>query len=235
MTTSRFTNGVTNNTKENILGQLKELDPTINHTYFNDFDTYVAGDWTITTVEAGAGSATEALSDADGGVLLITNDDADDDSDFFNKVGESFKFEAGKKLYFKARLKVSDATQSDFIIGLQITDTTPLDVTDGVFFQKDDGDNNLDFHVEKDNTATTASAIATIADDTYITVGFYYNGTDAVYYYAGTDTKNPTLLGKSATTNLPDDEELTISFGIQNGEAVAKTMSIDYIFVSKER
>jgi hypothetical protein len=42
-------------------------------------------------------------------------------------------------------------------------------------------------------------------------------------------------LGKLATTNLCDDEELTISFGIQNGEAVAKTMSIDYIFVSKER
>jgi len=235
MTTSRFTNGVTNNTKENILGQLKELDPTINHTYFNDFDTYVAGDWTITTTEAGAGSATEALTDADGGVLLITNDDADNDADFFNKVGESFKFESGKKLYFKSRFKVSDATQSDFVIGLQITDTTPLDVTDGVFFQKDDGDASLDFHVEKDDTATSASAIATIVDDTYITVGFYYNGVDAVYYYAGTDSKNPTLLGKSVTTNLPDDEELTISFGIQNGEAAAKTMSIDYIFTSKER
>jgi len=235
MTTSRFTNGVTNNTKENILGQLKELDPTINHTYFNDFDTYAAGDWTITTTEAGAGSATEALTNVDGGVLLVTNDDADNDADFFNKVGESFLMVAGKKAYFKARFAVSDAIQSDFVIGLQITDTTPLAVSDGIYFQKDDGDASLDFHVTKDSSSTSASAIATVVDDTYITVGFYYDGVDSVYYYAGTDSKNPTLLGKSAVTNLPDDEELTISFGIQNGEAAAKTMSIDYIFVSKER
>lgn len=235
MATSRFTNGITNNTKENILGQLIDTDPTKLHTYFNDFDTYVAGDWTITTTEAGAGNASEALTDADGGVLLITNDDADNDADFFNKVGESFKFESGKKLYFKARFKVSDATQSDFVIGLQITDTTPLDVTDGVFFQKDDGDANLDFHVEKDNTASSASAIATVADDTYITVGFYYNGDDEVVYAASASSTNPTVLGKLATTNLPDDEELTISFGIQNGEAAAKTMSIDYIYAAKER
>lgn len=234
-TPTRFTNGVTNNTKENILGQLSQLDPTTLHTYFNDFDTYTAADWTITTTEAGSGSATEALTDADGGVLLITNDDADNDADFFNKVGESFLFELGKKLFFKAKFKVSDATQSDFVIGLQITDTTPLDVTDGVFFQKDDGDANLDFHVEKDNTATSASAIATIADNTYITVAFYYNGVDKVYYAASSSSTNPSILGSLATTNLPEDEALTISFGLQNGEAAAKTMSIDYIFAAKER
>lgn len=235
MTTSRFTNGVTNNTKENILGQLKELDPTLLHTYFDDFDTYTANDWTITTTEDGAGSATEALTNVDGGVLLITNDDADDDADFFNKVGESFLMESGKKAFFKARFAVSDATQSDFVIGLQITDTTPLDVTDGIFFQKDDGDTNLDFHVEKDDTATSATAIATVADDTYITVAFYYNGDDKVFYAASTSSTNPAVLGSLATTNLPDDEELTISFGIQNGEAAAKTMSIDYILAAKER
>ena len=231
MGTTNFPNGATNNTAQNSLGQMILQDPTKAHTYFNDFDTYLAGEWTATDV----GAATQALTDEDGGVLLITNDDADNDADFFNKVGESFLMESGKKAYFKARFAVSDATQSDFVIGLQITDTTPLAVSDGIYFQKDDGDASLDFHVTKDSSSTSASAIATIVDDTYITVAFYYNGVDAIYYYAGTDSKNPTLLGKSAVTNLPDDEELTVSFGIQNGEAVAKTMSIDYIFVSKER
>lgn len=229
-TTTRFTNGVTNVGKTVTTGMLGQPDPTKFHTYFNDFDTYTAGDWTITTTELGLGAATEALTDADGGVLLITNDDADNDADFFQKVGESFKFASGKKLWFKARFKVSDATQSDFVIGLQITDTTPLDVTDGVFFQKDDGDANLDFHVEKDSTATSATAIHTVVNDTYLTVGFYYNGSDEVQYFVD-DVK----IGTSATTNLPDDEELTISFGIQNGEAVAKTMSVDYILCAKER
>lgn len=227
---TRFKGGLNNTAKTDDMSELLILDPTKVHSYFNDFDTFTAADWTITTTEAGAGSATEALTNADGGVLLITNAAGDNDRDFFNKVGESFLMASGKKAWFKARFKVSDATQSDFVMGLQITDTTPLDVTDGIFFQKDDGDTNLDFHVEKDDTATSATAIATVADDTYLTVAFYYNGVDEVQYFVDNVKK-----GTLATTNLPDDEELTISFGIQNGEAVAKTMSVDYILVAKER
>ncbi len=232
MGAANFTKGVTNNTAQNVLGSLKTVDPTLYHAYFDDFDTYTAGQWTVTETQAGA---TQALTNADGGVLLLTNSAADDDLNALQKVGESFLIATGKEAYFKARFKVSDATQSDFVIGLQITDTTPLAVTDGIYFRKDDGDANLDFVVIKDSTATTASAITTVADDTYLTVGFYFNGVDEILYFAGTNSLNPTLLGKSAITNLPNDEELTISFGIQNGEAVAKTMSIDYIFAAKAR
>lgn len=229
-TPTRFTGGITTVAKTAPLGQFGMPDPTVWHVYFDDFDKYTAADWTITTTEAGIGSATEALTDGDGGLLLVTNDDADNDADFFQKVGESFTFAAGKKLLFKARFKVSDATQSDFVIGLQITDTAPLDVTDGVFFQKDDGDANLDFHVEKDDTATDATAIATVADDTFLTVAFAYDGKSTVTYFVDDAAK-----GSVSATNLPDDEALTVSFGIQNGEAAAKTMTVDYLFVAKER
>lgn len=230
MSTSRFTGGVTTSTKTATTGQMGLIDPSMYHVWFDDFDKYTAADWTITTTEAGAGSATEAVSDADGGVLLITNDDADNDADFFQWASETYTFTAGKKLFFKARVKVSDATQSDFVLGLQITDTTPLDVTDGVFFQKDDGDANLDVHVEKDGTATSSTAVHTVVDDTWMVLGFAYNGLDAVDFFVD-DARVATL----AVANLPDDEELTISFGIQNGEAAAKTMSVDYILVAKER
>ena len=232
MPTTNFPNGITNNTAQNILGSLKKEDPTVYHEFFNDFDTYVAGDWTVTESDAGA---TQALADEDGGVLLLTNTATDDDLVALQKVGESFKFETGKKLYFKAKFKVSDATESDLVFGLQITDTTPLAVTDGVYFAKADGSTALSFNVVKDSTATTASSILTVADATYITVGFVYDGVDKIEYYGSTSSANPTYLGKSVTTNLPDDEELTISFALQNGEAVAKTMSIDYILASKER
>ena len=33
----------------------------------------------------------------------------------------------------------------------------------------------------------------------------------------------------------PDDEDLAISFGIKNGEAAAKVLTLDYINVAKER
>lgn len=227
---TRFPNGITTVSKSDTLGEFILPAPTTAHTYFNDFDTYTAADWTITTTELGTGSATEELNNSDGGVLLITNAAGDNDNDFFNKVGESFAMEAGKKAWFEARFKVSDATQSDWIMGLQITDTTPLAVTDGIFFRKDDGDTDIDLVVTKDSTATTSTAIGTNTSDTFIKVGFYYNGSDKIIGYIDGAAK-----ASLATTNLPDDEVLTISFGLQNGEAVAKTMAIDYILASKER
>lgn len=226
----RYPNGVTTVGKTDPLGMFGLPDPTGWHVFFDDFDRFVASNWTITTTEAGNGSATEALADEDGGVLLVTNDDADDDADFFQKDGESFLFEAGKRLFFKARFKVSDATDSDVVMGLQITDTTPLAVSDGVFFQKDDGDTSLDFHVQKNSTASSATGIATLANDTYVTVAFYYDGKSEIAYFV-----DGVHVGTLPITNLPDDEVLTISFGIQNGAAAAKSMSVDYIFAAKER
>lgn len=230
---TRFKNGLSNVSQESFWGSFGAMSPTKYHQYFNDFDTYAAGDWSITTVEAGGGSASEAVTDKDGGALLITNDAADNDRDVFFLAGESFKFESGKKLWFEAKFQVSDATQSDAFIGLCIkTATDPVGTapTDGVFFRKDDGDTNLDFVVTKDSTATTSTAIDTVADATDITVGFYYNGVDniAVWTDGG-------LVDNVAVTNLPDDEILSVFFAIQNGEAAAKTMTIDYIHVAKER
>ena len=224
---TRFPFGVTNVSESNSLADLGMPSPTKFHTYMEDFDYYVAGDWTVTETDAGA---TQALTDGDGGWLLVTNTAADNDLVGIQKKGESFRFESGKKLFFEARFKVSDATQSDLVIGLQITDTTPLDITDGVFFIKADGSTSVGFSVEKNNTATTTSAVATMDDDTFITLGFNYNGGSVMEYCV-----NGVVAGTSAVTNLPDDEDLAISFAIQNGEAVAKTMTVDYIFVAKER
>ena len=224
---TRFPNGVTNVGENSPFADLAMPAPTQFHNYMEDFDYYTAGDWTVTETDA---AATQALTDGDGGLLLITNSAADNDLVSLQKKGESFLFVAGKKLFYEARLKVSDATQSDVVVGLQITDTTPLDVTDGVFFIKADGAATVNLRVEKDNTATTATSIATMADDTFIRLGFYYNGSDAVQYFV-----NGALGGSMVVTNLPDDEVLTVTIAIQNGEAVAKTMTVDYVFVAKER
>jgi hypothetical protein len=213
--------------EQSLFAELGQPAATLYHTYFEDFDYYTAADWTVTETDAGA---TQALADGDGGLLLITNTAADNDLVSLQKKGESFRFASGKPLFFEARFKVSDATQSDVVIGLQITDTTPLDVTDGVFFIKADGAATVNFLVEKNNTATTASAVATMADDTYIRLGFYYDGVSAVQYFV-----NGSIAGSSVTTNLPDDEDMTITIAIQNGEAAAKTMTVDYVYVAKER
>lgn len=229
-TPTRFPNGITNN-KSGPLRDFTTLDPSKVFVHFDDFLEFDPTPWTVTTTEAGAGSASEVAGDAAFGQLTITNDDADNDNDFIFWDGENILITAGKQTWFKTRFKVSDATQSDVVIGLMINDTSPLDTTDGIFFQKDDGDTNVDFHVEKNNTATTQAAVTTLADDTFIELAWYYNGKDEIEVWAdGVKVYTQTTLD-----NLPDDTEITFNFGIQNGEAAAKVMTVDYLFAATER
>jgi|TARA_Y100000052_G_C2940715_1_gene80412 hypothetical protein len=229
--TTHFTSGVTNVTADSTFGKVKAPDPTKYHMYHNDFDTYLASDWTITTTEGGSGNASEALGDGDGGLLVITNDDADDDNDFLQLVKEGFKYEAGKQLAFKARFKTSDADASDVVMGLQLTDTTPLDVTDGIFFLLTDGSTTLQFIVEKDGTQSTLDLSTAMADDTFMSVGFVYTPADQKFHVY----QNNVEVGTVVNTNAPDDEELTVSFGIQNGAAASKVLTVDYVTAMKER
>ena len=229
--TTHFTSGVTNVGTDSTLGKLKAPAPHKYHQYFNDFDTFLASDWTITTTEDGTGSASEALADGDGGVLLVTNAAGDNDHDFFQLVKEGFKFESGKQIGFHVRFKTNDATQTDIVAGLQLTDTTPLDVTDGIFFLKSDGAATISFIVEKDSTQSTLTLPNSLADDTFMTLGFIYDPKDQKFHVF----QNNVLAGTVVSTNAPDDEELTLSFGIQNGAAAAKTLSVDYVGAYKER
>ena len=252
--TTHFSNGVSNigaGYEDHPMKNMGLLDPTHQYyMYFNDFFEYHADEWTITTTEGGSGAATEALTSSSGGALLITNDDADNDADFFNLKGESFKLNTSNPFFFKARLKVSDATQSDWVMGLQITDTTPLAVSDGIYFRKDDGDTDIDFSIMKDSTDSGSSAIATCGTD-MMTVAFVYTPpgfapseyADTIRAYVTTGSTNGTqsvdylvpakvYTGASSLSGFCDDEELTISFGIQNGAAAAKTMTIDYVLAA---
>lgn len=225
----RLHNGVTTAGPTDPLGMYGRPDPTKWHEYFDDFDTYVAGDWTITN----ASSGTIALTDVDGGAILISNNTSDDNAVFLNKKGESFLPTAGKRSLFKARFKLSDVTQSDFVIGLQITDTTPLDVTDGIYFLKSDGAATVDVICRKNAStgSTSATAIATLVADTFVTLAWYYDGVSSLKYYVN-DVHAGTL--DASSTYLPDTE-LTVSIGLQNGEAAAKTATIDYVFAAQER
>lgn len=225
----RYSNGVTNVASSDPMGQLLFPDPTLCHVFFDDFDKYTAADWTITTKEDGSGSATEAIQDEEFGVLKLTNAAGDNDNDFLQVSSEILKLTAGKKAWFKTRIKVSDATQSDFIVGLSDTDTSPLDSSDGVFFYKADGVATLDFKVAVGAVESVAASIATVVDDTYLELAFYYDGKTTIAYSVD-GTQEGTLTNDTIPT-----AEITPVFGIQNGEAVAKTMSVDYLFACVER
>lgn len=234
-TPTRFKSGLTTVPKNNPLGMFGLPDPTEWHVYFNDFDVYAAGDWTVT--ETGSGS--RAVTAVDGGALLITNAAADNDRNEFQLPVASFLLAAGKRAFFKSRFKVSDATQSDFLVGLAVVDTTlqgatdGAGVTDGIFFNKDDGDALLDVQCQKNATTgqTRGVGIATVLDNTFLSVAWAYDGVSEVKYYIN-DVQLGTL--DASSTYLPD-AALSVSFAMMNGEAVAKTMTMDYIFAALER
>jgi len=146
-------------------------------------------------------------------------------------VYESYLFDASKDFFFKCRIKISDATDATMIVGLHITDTTPVAaITDGIYFLKSDGSTTVSLVVNKDSSATTTSA-GTMADDTWTTLGYYYSTKDRKFYIY----KDNVQVGTSVNTNAPNDEEIALSFTIHNEEAVAKTMSVDYLVAGKER
>lgn len=226
-TPTRFPSGVTNVEKTTNTGMYGLPDPSSWHSYFDDFDYYAAGNWTITNAATG----TVALTDADGGVLLITNNTGATDSITMQKVGESFLLEAGKPSLFKCRIKASEATNSALVIGLCITDTTPADATDGIFFSKADDVTSIVALCRKNATTGSTSATVGTLTTNYMELGWYYDGVSTVTIWIDGAVAG-TLDGSS--TYLPDTE-LTPTIFFQNGSAGAKNLQVDYLFASKRR
>lgn len=228
-----FTQGISNARKGSTLAKMGQPDPTLFHTWFDDFDNFVANEWVITRVGV---TPTEAVVAGDGGRLRLTMAATDLSSTALQwsgadatGVSETWQFVSGKQLFFKTRHRVSDVVQSSFVLGLQITDTTPQVVSDGVYFRKDDGDSNVNLVVMKAGVSTTTVLSGLLANNTDVTLGYHYDGKSELKIYV-----NDVQRGTSVVTNLPT-VTLAHSIFMQNGEAVSKTMELDYMFVSKER
>ena len=247
---TRFPTGISTEKKGKPLSEFGLPDPVgLWHQWYDDFNFYTvesgglattaASNWIITTTQDGRGSATEAVNDEKNGCLKLTNAAGDNDLDFLQTTQEIIKIDSTKRFVFKSKFKVSDATQSDFVMGVQIRDTTPLAVSDGIFFQKDDGDASLDIYCQKTTSdSKSATAIATVADDTYLEAAFAYDANQYITAYVdGSQVGQLDLKSGSnaAVTDFLPDTELCVSFGIQNGAAAAKIMTIDYILAANER
>lgn len=236
---THFQNGINNVDVQSLFASMKQPDPTNFYEDSDNFFTFVLGaanvqTWTRTLV----GTGTTALTAGNGGLLLLTNSAADNDLTQIQRPVANFLPVAGKKLFFRCIFKISDATQSDFAIGLQQVNadgTTLATATDGIFFLKADDAATVALYVRKDNTtgSVNSGAIATLVADTFITLGFYFDGIDRVYYEVnGTVTGSITLT--TAAGFLPD-AAVCLMISLKNGEAVAKTATVDHIYVAMER
>jgi hypothetical protein len=179
--------------------------------------------WTVTLVEAGIGESTITAVDAVGGQILLTTDALENDGINMQLAGENFRLATGKPCYFGIKVKVSEATQSDILVGLCITNTDLLaGMSDGAYFRKADGSTAMSFVLEK-NTGETAGAVLTVAANTFYILEFFFDGVNVDSFVDGV------LQTRMVMTNLPDDEELTPSVQYLSGAAGVKTATIDWI------
>lgn len=228
MSMTRYPNGISTAKSTMPMGAYTHPDPTDQHAWDNDFNTYVAGDWTITVV----GTSTPALTAGDGGLLAIATSATSGDSAFLQKTIASFSFETTKPAWFAARFKVSTLATT-VVMGLQVIDTTPLDVTDGIYFLSTTATGAVTGICRKNaTTGSTSAAVGTLVADTYTELAWYWDGKDTVSFYQDKVFKS-SVTGVAASY-LPDTT-CTVSFGIQTDSANARTMTVDYITVAKSR
>ena len=227
---THFTNGVSDVVTGNPLYELGVLDPTKYHTYWDDFDTTpIAAQWTLTATSAGSGTSAITVPDADGGLARITTAANENDGMYAEWISETFKLESGKKTWMKCRLSVGDAAQSDWLIGLHSTDTTPHDATLRYIFESVDGSAAVYFNNDNNTTDSDSSTLHTMVDDTFVTLAAYYDGGTTIQLFVD-DAPVSTMTGITVPA-----AEMAVGFGYINGAAGAETADVDYILVVKER
>jgi len=163
------------------------------------------------------------LSDAAGGYLLVTPGTNEDDGTQLQMAKEAFKLAASKPLWFEIRAAFSDATESDYLLGICDRDTTQIVAgSSGVFFGKDDGDRNIDYHCELVTVDTTGDTGVDAVAAVYNRYGIFYDGAGKVEFWID-GVKYAT-----SESNIPTTEIMP-TFGVLNGAAAAKTLTVDYI------
>jgi hypothetical protein len=216
------------------------------HEFTDDFNGPALDDASGKWLEVDdAGTGTNALADVAGGVCNIVTAAADNDYHAITSIGESFLFLVGKKLWFEARFKLTEANVNESAWwfgltdtlttgGIQADDSGPLASYDGALIWKDEGTMTIDF--ETSNAATQATAAAdggTFVSGTWTTVGFYFDGTATTstitpyYNVAGGSTLTA---GTAKDITLAGLEEMHLVAGVKAGPSGgAETLQIDYI------
>ena len=222
----------------NWLASVGIINHRLYHRFFTDFHHYSDDAWILTVISAGAGDDTiMTCEDANmgiegtGGIIKLDSAGNDNDGPQIQLQGESFKLATGKPLYFGARVRFTEATQNDLAVGLCITDTTLITaMTDGVYFMSADAAATVTFNTELNSVPTSNIEIAALTADTWYVLEFIFDGAGTITPYIDG------VPGTAVTTNLPTDENLTVSFAWLNGDATQHDgMFVDWVDVVQLR
>jgi hypothetical protein len=199
-------------------------DPTREIRYFDEFTHPL----TYTLSEVGV--AVRALSILEEGGVQEQTTAAVEGNNAVMRVPTSVVSVEDSKVVFSARIKVDVALQSIPVFGLATSVDDPLaNATDGVFFVSPDESNVIQLVLRTASVDVVTLDIGTLVDDTYVTVGFSYDGDRKISTFVDRN-----FAGSSDASQITD--ALLVPFlMIQTGEAVAHTVSQDWVLVSKVR
>lgn len=219
---TNFENGLNNRNASSLFGSMAQLDPSRFHTFMEDFDEFIAAQWTLVTTGATAQIA------ADGGVLQLTTGAVATNEESMIKVPDNFDITQPRPTYFRAKIEVDEATECNINVGL--ADSAALVPNNCIQFRKDTSDLDLDVLLRSGSAdIDVALAVASIANATSFTVEFYWDGQDRIYYGA-----NGTPLGFLDASTLPVGP-LAPTLSVFAGAAGAVALDLDYLFAATER
>jgi len=187
--------------------------------------TYRAADFTVTAT----GTSPVTPSVIPGAVALITTPATDFTGDNIQALGTQYKLVANKPLYFGAKIAISDATQSDLLVGLCGTDTTltaasvahALDIgAGGVLFSKLDAVTAINFKTFTATAENNTASVGAIDTDPHV-YEIYWDGSALHFYFDG--------VLKGCFTTTVTAEVLTPSLAFRAGEAAAKTCTLHWM------
>ena len=239
MALKRFLHGISDVSVANPLGQFPFLDPTKWRVFYEDFTVFDLAqtdtpEWTYTISSAGT------LTSATPGGILFTAVNASDDFQLQLDHGK-FYLVANKKAIFETRVKVvkggGTIGQEGFVVGLTSVQVdanfmdgpppTTRAFDDGWGFLSYDATTNIVAFQGEADVFSTEAGCATYADDTWMTLSIYWDGTKSTFYKDD---------GKvcEITTNPPTSLITPVVF-FGTGEAQTDAFHCDYLFVATER
>jgi|SRR5688572_374074 len=161
--------------------------------------------------------------------------------DYINLQGlsQAFRYVVGKRMWFGIRCRLEDLDQDAMIAGLAAyvadNDFINLHMVDGITFHKAGTDTDLDFEIFKDSTVTdTTNAGGTLVNDQWMVLGFYVDVLGNVFPYQAQNGAALVVGSNPALTNVPDDENLGIVFGIETADGGGDYMDVDWVFAAQE-
>lgn len=259
---TRHPSGNSTSPQQFLFGNLPQSTPARLNLYHNDFNTYSAGDWTVTT----GGTGTSALVDGNGGLLAVTTNNVSADIQGNQLVKKSFAFTSGSQFWFGMCFKLSHATNSSFIAGVanSLVSGTATGPTDGVYLSKAAGTAAANVIVRASSTTSATLALGNIVADTYYAMGFYFNGSVAngtlhtfstIPYLDGTAPGGATgntafgypyfnggsiqgtavgVLSNSGSTLTLPTANLTMGWAVKANTTIAQVATIDWVTCAEE-